>query len=210
MSVAVLLVDDHAVIAESLSLSLDGAGFSVVGIAGDGLEAVRMFGQLRPRVTVLDVGLPGMNGFDVCREIRGIDPESVVILLTGRVDDRTINDGIQCGANALVSKTEGVAGLVSAIRLGLKSEPYISNCLMGPILTNYRALVPDVQDPLTVRERQILQLVAEGQRSKEIGDALHLSTKTVETHRSRLMEKLNLHNVADLVRYAVRHGLINA
>jgi DNA-binding NarL/FixJ family response regulator len=206
----VLLVDDHAVVTESLRLALGGAGFSVVGIAADGLEAVHMFVQLRPAVAVLDVGLLGMNGFDLCREIQSIDVKCVVILLTGRTDDKAISDGLQCGAHAMVSKSEGVAGLIEAIRQGLKGAPYVSSSLMGPILMKYRGLAPETVDPLTVRERQILQLIAEGKSSKEIGDALHLSVKTVETHRSRLMLKLNLHNVASLVRYAIRQGLISA
>lgn len=204
----VLLVDDHAVVTESLSLALEGAGYRIVGIAADGLEAISIFGRLHPKVVVLDVGLPGMNGFDVCREIHQIDDATVVILLTGRVDESSVREGVQCGANALVSKSEGVGGLITAIRQGLRGEPYVSHCLMGPILTNFRSTTPEVSGPLTVRERQILQLVAEGKSSKEIGDSLHLSVKTVETHRSRLMEKLDLHNVAALVRYAVRHGLI--
>jgi DNA-binding NarL/FixJ family response regulator len=204
-----MLVDDHAMVTESLRFVLESA-FLIVGIAADGLEALAMFAQLHPKVVVADVGLSRMNGFDVCREIHSIDSGCVVVLLTGRTDERTINEGVQCGANAMVSKSEGVAALMTAIRQGLRGEPYFSNCLVGPILTSYRATPQELLDPLTIRERQIVQLIAEGKSSKDIGEALHLSVRTVETHRSRIMEKLNMHNVAALVRYAVRRGLISA
>ena len=205
---SVLLVDDHPVFSESLKIALESASFRIVGIASSGLDALPLFNQFRPQVVVLDVGLPGMNGFNVCQEIHSVDPRCAVVLLTGRTDEAAVTEALQCRANAIVSKSEGVTQLIIAIQQALKGEPYVSQCMMGPILSNYRALMPETVDPLTLREREILQLVAEGQSSKEIGEKLHLSVKTVETHRSRLMEKLNIHNVASLVRYAIRQGLI--
>ena len=207
---SVLLVDDHPVFTDSLKMALEASGFDIVAVASNGLEALALFRVHHPQVVVLDVGLPGMNGFNVCKEIHDIEPRCAVVLLTGRNDEAAVVEALRCRANAIVSKSEGVAQLIVAIQHALHGDPYVSQAMMGPILSNYRALMPEPIDPLTLRERQILQLVAEGLSSKEISEQLHLSVKTVETHRSHIMDKLRIHNVASLVRYAIRHGLISA
>lgn len=206
----VLLVDDHVVFTDALRPALEAAGLSVAGIAHDGLEAIQMFTSLRPKVVLLDINLPGMNGHDVCREIRSIDPRAIILFLSGRTTENEIVGGLRAGAVGFISKTDGVEELVGAIERAAKREPYVSQGLIAPILFNYISATPGEVDPLTVRERQVLQLIAEGQSSKQIAANLHLSVKTVETHRTRLMDKLGMHNVAALVRYAIRQGLVSA
>jgi len=208
--VSILLVDDHPVFTDALRLALEGAKYQVIGEVRDGFTAISEFTRLRPNVLVLDVTLPGLNGFDVCREIRSLDPRAVIVLLTSRTDEASVAEGLRCRANAFVSKNEGVRQLLVAIENALKGEAYVSQCLMGPIIRNYVASAQGTVDPLTLRERQILQLVAEGNSSKEIAERLNLSLKTVETHRTRVMDKLDARNVADMVRYAVRQGIVEA
>jgi DNA-binding NarL/FixJ family response regulator len=208
--ISILLVDDHPVFTDALRLALEGAKYQVIGEVRDGYTAISEFARLRPKVVILDVTLPGLNGFDVCREIRASDPRAVIILLTSRTDEVSVAEGLRCRASAFVSKNEGVRNLLTAIENALKGEPYVSQCLMGPIIRNYVATAQESVDPLTLRERQILQLVAEGNSSKEIAELLNLSLKTVETHRTRVMDKLDARNVADMVRYAVRQGIVEA
>lgn len=208
--VSILLVDDHPVFTDALRLALESAKYQVIGEVRDGYTAITEFTRLRPNVLILDVTLPGLNGFDVCREIRTLDPRAIIILLTSRTDEASVAEGLRCRANAFVSKSEGVRQLLTAIQNALKGEPYVSQCLMGPIIRNYVASSQGTVDPLTLRERQILQLVAEGNSSKEIAERLNLSLKTVETHRTRVMDKLDARNVADMVRYAIRQGIVEA
>lgn len=205
---SVLLVDDHALVTETIGLALVAAGFSVVGVAANGYEAIQKFSQLIPEVAVLDVGLPGMDGFDLCREIRKIRPECVVILLTGRTDEKAIEDGLRSGANAMVPKSEGIDGLITAIRRGLMGDPYERTCQTRPSVTELRAVAQQALDPLTIRERQVLHLIAEGMSINEVGDTLQLSVTVVETIRSQIMQKLNMDSVALLVQYAMQNGLI--
>jgi two-component system response regulator NreC len=204
----ILLVDDHPVFTQSLRLALGGARFEVVGEAREGYAAIEEFVRLRPNIVVLDVTLPGLNGFNVCREIRRIDPRAIVVLLTSRTDEITVTEGLRSRASAFVSKSEGISELMKAIDNALKGETYVSQCLMKPIIDTHLAATAAHAELLTSRERQILQLVAEGLSSKEIADRLVVSVKTVETHRGRLMEKLDARNVADLVRYAIRQGIV--
>jgi DNA-binding NarL/FixJ family response regulator len=208
--ISILLVDDHPVFTDALRLALEGAKYQVVGEVRDGYTAISEFARLRPKVVILDVTLPGLNGFDVCREIRASDPRAVIILLTSRTDEVSVAEGLRCRASAFVSKNEGVRNLLTAIENALKGEPYVSQCLMKPIIETHLAATAAHAELLTARERQILQLVAEGLSSKEIADRLVVSVKTVETHRGRLMEKLDARNVADLVRYAIRQGIVEA
>lgn len=206
----ILLVDDHVIFTDTLRPALEAAGLAVSGVAHNGLEAVKMFTELRPKVVLLDINLPGMNGYDVCREICAIDNRAVVLFLSARASETEIVNGLRSGAVGFMSKTDGVGELVAAIKKAAKREPYISQGLIAPILFNYISGAPGDVDPLTIRERQVLQLIAEGNSSKQIASTLHLSIKTVETHRTRLMDKLGVHNVAALVRYAIRQGIVTA
>lgn len=206
----ILLVDDHVVFTDALRPALEAAGVTVSAVAHDGLKAIQLFAALRPKVVVLDVNLPGMNGYDVSHEIRAIDSRAGILFLTGRGVESEIVSGLRSGAMGFMSKSDGVDELVLAIERAARRELYVSPRFIAPILNNVTATPQGEVDPLTVRERQILQLIAEGQSNKQIAANLHISIKTVDTHRTRLMDKLGIHNVASLVRYAIRQGLITA
>ena len=209
MSVRVLFADDHSIVRESLKPILEREGFQVVAEATDGREAVRLAGELHPDVAVLDVGMPLLNGLDAARAIQQECPRTRTILLTMHSEDTYVLQALQLGVRGYVLKSQAVADLVRALREVCRGATYLSPSVSGTVVQAYREK-KDLADPLTAREREVLQLIAEGKSTKEVASLLGVSVKTAESHRTNVMRKLDIHETASLVRYAVRRGLIEA
>lgn len=208
MRLQILLADDHLIVRQGLKALLEREGLDVVGEAPDGLEAVRLARDLHPDVAVLDIGMPLMNGLDAAREILQASPRTKAILLTMHSEDHYVLEALRAGVTGYVLKTKAAGDLVQAIQEVAGGAIYLSPGVSRAVVQAYRAKSDLPPDPLTPRERQVLQLIAEGKRTKEIASLLGVSVKTAESHRTRLMEKLNIHETAGLVRYALQRGLI--
>lgn len=204
----VLLADDHHIVRQGLKALLEREAFDVVGDAADGLEAVQLGRNLRPDVAVLDFGMPRLNGLDAAREIHQVSPSTRTILLTVHTEDHYVLEALRAGIRGYIVKTQAAADLLQAIRDIWRGQIYLSSEVSRTIVEAYLAKTDVPADPLTLRERQVLQLVAEGNTTKEIACLLDVAVKTAETHRSRIMEKLSIHDTAGLVRYAIRRGVI--
>jgi DNA-binding NarL/FixJ family response regulator len=208
VSLLIILADDHQIFREGLKALLGREGFDVVGEASDGREAVQLAGDLRPDVAVLDFAMPLLNGIEAAREIHRVSPHTRMILLTMHTEDHYVLEGVRAGITGYVVKTQAAADLVRAIREVSRGNVYLSPGVSRVLVDAHLAGSEPDADPLTPRERQVLQLVAEGKTTKEIAQLLGVSVKTAESHRSRLMEKLAIHETAGLVRYAIRRGVI--
>lgn len=206
----ILLADDHPMFSQGLKALLEREGFEVVGQAEDGHEAVRMARKLEPDVAVLDLGMPLLNGVDAAREIHKRAPNTQVILLTMYEEDAYVLEALQAGIRGYVLKAQASSDLVGAIKQVVRGAIYLSPGISEAVVNAYMAKSEVPPDPLTQRERQVLQLVAEGKTTKEIAAILGVSVKTAESHRTRTMQKLDIHETAGLVRYAIRRGLIKA
>jgi DNA-binding NarL/FixJ family response regulator len=203
-----LLADDHLVVREGLRSLLEAAGFKVVGEARDGREALKLARMLEPEVTVMDIGMPGLNGVDACRELLREVPEMRIIVLTVHGEDAYVIEALRSGARGYVLKTQAGSDLVRAIGEVTQGRIYLSPSVSSAVVQAFLAGSTSPADPLTPREREVLQLVAEGRSTKEVAGILGVSVKTAETHRTRLMTKLDIHHTAGLVHYAIRRGLI--
>ena len=208
MPIQVLLADDHHIVREGLKSLLEKEGFRVVGEAADGREAVRLASTSHPDVAVLDLSMPSMNGLDAAREIIRSEPKTKAILLTVHTEDPYVLEALRAGVTGYVLKSQAPADLVQAIRETTRGSIYLSPGVSRIVVDAYRGKTDLPSDPLTPREREVLQLVAEGKSTKEVAGILGVSVKTAESHRSRIMEKLDIHETATLVRYAIRRGLI--
>jgi len=208
MATRILLADDHLVVREGLKSLLEAAGFKVVGEARDGREALKLARMLEPEVTVMDIGMPGLNGVDACRELLREVPEMRIIVLTVHGEDAYVIEALRSGARGYVLKTQAGSDLVRAIGEVTQGRIYLSPSVSSAVVQAFLAGSTSPADPLTPREREVLQLVAEGRSTKEVAGILGVSVKTAETHRTRLMTKLDIHHTAGLVHYAIRRGLI--
>ena len=208
MPVQVLLADDHQIVRDGMKVFLEREGYKVNADAQNGLEAVRLALKLQPDVVVLDITMPILNGLDAAREILNNAPNTKAILLSMHDESKYVLEGLRVGVKGFVTKTHAAEDLVQAIRKALQGVTYVSPELSQSVFDAIQSKTDELQDPLTPRERQILQLVAEGKTTKESARLLNISAKTAETHRARIMEKLNIHETAGLVRYAIRRGLI--
>lgn len=206
----VLLADDHAMVRDGLKAILKEAGFDVVGEASDGREAIRLSEKLGPDVAVLDIAMPLLNGIDAAREIGKLCPNTKIVLLTMYTEDRYVLASLRAGISGYVLKNKAAASLVQALDAVRNGELYLSPGVSRTVVEAYLAKDDTPPDPLSVREHEVLQLLAEGKNVKEVGAILGISTKTAESHRSNIMRKLNIHEVANLVRYAIRQGLIRS
>src|SRR6266403_2199064 len=196
MPTRILVADDHLIVRQALKALLEGEGFSVVAEVGDGVEAVRVARERCPDVAVLDLSMPLLNGLDAAREIQQACPRARAILLTIHTEDH------------YVLETQAAADLVRAISEVQKGAVYLSPGVSQTVVQAYLTKAELPPDLLTPRERQVLQLVAEGNTTKQVAKLLGITQKTAESHRTRIMEKLDVHETASLVRYAVRRGLI--
>ncbi len=207
MGIRVLLADDHAVVRSGVKLLLEMEGFEVVGQAADGLEAVRLARELTPEIAVLDRSMPLLNGVDAAREILQVSPKTRLILLTVDTDEGHHLEALRAGFRGCVLKSYEVRELIQAIRTVVNGGTYLHPALSRVVVDAYISRTDLQPDLLSPRERQVLQLLAEGKKTREVAALLGLSTKTAESHRTRLMKKLAIKETAGLVRYALRQGM---
>jgi two-component system, NarL family, response regulator NreC len=181
----------------------------VVAEAKNGLDAVTEAERTQPDVVIMDVNMEGLNGIEGARRIGEISPRSRVLALSMHRDAVYVREMLRAGAKGYLVKDADDDALLDAVRAVARGEAYLSPSVADAVLTDYRKHVTNPMDLLTAREREVLQLIAEGKTNKDIANQLNLSVYTVEAHRSRLMEKLNLHSTGDLVRFAIRNGIIS-
>jgi len=210
MATRVLIADDHRLFREGLRALLSSNEFEVVAEAADGREAIRLARRHQPDIVLLDISMPGLNGVDATREVLRVSPESSVLVLTMHKEDAYLAAALRAGARGYMFKSQGGAELVKAIRELVRGDVHLAPGSLRPLVESYRSGERLGDDPLSPREHEVLQLVAEGKTTKEIADALGISVKTAESHRQRIMTKLDIHETASLVRYAIRKGLIEA
>lgn len=208
MTTRILLADDHAVVRQGLKALLERDGFEVVAEADDGRAAVHHARERCPDVAVLDFSMPLLNGLDAAVEIRRLCPRARVVLLTMHTDDHYVLAALRAGVRGYVVKTQASGDLVRAINEVRRGMMYLSPGISDAVVQAFLAKAEVPPDPLTSREREVLQLVAEGKSTKEVAQLLGISFKTAESHRTRIMKKTDIHETAGLVRYAVRRGLV--
>ena len=212
--IKVLLADDHKMIRAGLRLVLEQQpDISVAGEADDGRQAVSLAQELKPDVVVMDVGMPNLNGIEASLQIKEARPETAIVMLSMHSDEGYILRALRAGAAGYILKDSAEADLVGAVRAVAEGKSFFSPKVSRILLEDYmrklrKTGADDSYDLLSAREREILQLVAEGQSSKEIANLLNLSVYTVETHRGNIMQKLNLRGIPELILYAVRKGIV--
>jgi DNA-binding NarL/FixJ family response regulator len=204
----ILLADDHTLVREGLAALLTAEGYRVVGSVADGRAAVQMAKELKPEIVVLDLAMPHLNGQDATRAVLKVSPETRVIVLTMHAENPYVIEALRAGARGYVLKTQATAHLVQAVQEVARGTTYLSPGISSTVVDACLSKVGAPEDPLTQREREVLHLITEGRSSKEIASTLDISTRTAETHRANIMEKLDIHDTAGLVRYAIKRGLI--
>ena len=210
MTTRVLLADDHQLFREGLRALLSRDEFDVVAEAANGRDTIRLAQRHQPDVAVLDVSMPGLNGVDATREVLRVSADSKVVVLTMHREHPYVIEVLRAGARGYVLKTQAAAELLGALRAVARGEVYVPQEYWRVLVEAQQPGHKLAADPLSPREREVLQLVAEGLTTKAIGDKLNISFKTAESHRLRIMAKLDIHETASLVRYAIRNRLIEA
>ena len=208
MPIRVILADDHLIVRQGLRLVLEKENIEVLGEASDGLEAIRLIQELHPEIAVLDLDMPGLDGLAVLREAARVCPQTRTVILTRHMEEPYAVEALRIGARGYVLKTQASTDLVAAIRHVHRGEVYLSPKISKAVVQAYLSNTDAPNSKLSVRERQVLQLVGEGHSTKKIATLLGISVKTADTHRTKVMEKLDIHQTAGLVRYAIRNGLI--
>jgi two-component system, NarL family, response regulator NreC len=212
--IRIVLADDHTIIRSGLRLLLEQQpDFKVVAEASDGRQAVQLVSKHHPNVVVLDIGMPELNGIEATRQIVAQDPHPDVVILSMHSDESYVLRALKAGARAYILKNAAEADLIRAVQAVSEGKSFFSPVISKMLLEDYvrqvrEKEVEDSYDLLTPREREILQLIAEGKTNKEMATILGLSPHTIETHRGNILEKLNLHSVPELILYAVRKGII--
>lgn len=213
MTVTILLVDDHPIIRQGLHNLLGGVSdFQIIGEASDGIEAIHKIGLTKPDVLVLDLMMTNLNGLEVLLQVKKLSPTTHTIVFSMQSADAYIVEALRAGAAGYVLKDTGPAEIVAAIHSVLQGDRYLSERLSERLEAAELRVEDaplDLYQTLTTREREILQMVAEGRSSIEIGDKLVISPRTVEIHRSKLMKKLGLRNQAELIRYTIKRGILS-
>jgi len=211
----ILLADDHEFIRMGSRALIEKHGWVVCGEAKTGYEAIKLAEKLLPDVVVLDIAMPDLNGLEATREIKRLVPQTEVLILTGSTSEQLVKDVFESGARSYIYKTDAASQLVDAIETVSQHKPFftskVSEILFARFMQAENSRKADAPgEPLTRREREIVQLLAEGKTTKEVADFCKISVKTAETHRATIMAKLRVHNVALLVRHAIRNGIIEA
>lgn len=215
-AIRVLLADDHAVVRDGIRMLLDAeADIAVIGEADDGREAVRQTKKLRPNLVVLDVAMPELNGIEAAERIHAFDASIRIVILSMYATKEHIYRALRAGASGYLLKESAAAEVLAAVREVHAGRRYLSSKVSDEVIRGFLhpGRLDEIETPLerlTPREREVLQLVAEGKSSAQIGRILFLSPKTIDTYRSRLMQKLDIGDLAGLVRFAIRHGIIRA
>jgi DNA-binding NarL/FixJ family response regulator len=212
----ILIADDHEVARRGVRALLEShAGWEVCGEAKDGRETVELASSLNPDLILLDIGMPNLNGLEAARQILAVSPDAAILILTMHDTDQVVREVLRAGARGFLLKSDAGRDLVAAVEALQQQRTFFTTRVSQMVLDGYLGREnyesgngDDARDLLTTREREVIQLLAEGKTSKEVAVTLNLSTKTAETHRTNLMRKLDLHSVADLTRYAVRNGIV--
>ena len=205
----ILLADDHEMVRKGLRVTIEGQhGWEVCGEARTGREAVAMARELSPNIVVMDFAMPELNGMEATRQILAANPRAEVLILTLHDSEKLVHEMLSAGAHGYLLKTDAGEFLVAALQALSEHKPYFTPRVSAVVLQGY--LNPEAPGcpELTAREREIIQLIAEGKATKEVARTLGISAKTVETHRTNLMRKLDLHSIADIVRYAIRNQIV--
>jgi len=213
--IRILLADDHTVVRKGLRLLLETQqGFSVIADAADGREAVALAERLSPDVVVMDVAMPILNGIEAARQITARHPQAAVVFLSMHSDESYVLKALKAGARAYLLKDSAEYDLINAVKAVSEGKAFFSPAISKMLVEDYmrqmqERAVEDSYELLTTREREVLQLLAEGKNNKDVASLLNLSLYTVETHRSNIFQKLNLHSGAELILYAIRKGVIS-
>ncbi|HYT22622.1 MAG TPA: response regulator transcription factor [Candidatus Polarisedimenticolia bacterium] len=215
MPVRILIADDHQVVRTGLRALLESrTGWQVCAEAANGREAVEKAGQLKPDVAVLDIGMPLLNGVEATRQIRKLSPHTEVLILTMHDSEVLVQEVLEAGANGYILKDDADRNLVAAVDALRRHKPYLSSrvseAASSAVGSDGSLFSRSSRSRLTPREREILQLLAEGKSNKEVAGFLGISVKTAETHRANIMLKLDFHSITELVRYAVRNKIIQS
>jgi two-component system response regulator NreC len=208
MPTRIVLADDHVLIRQSLKSLLEREGFQVVAEGSDGQEAVHHAESLQPEIVVMDISMPILNGLNAAREMSRTCPKTRIILLTQHDEGQYVSEALDAGVKGYVLKNQVASDLLLAIRQVSRGQVYLSPGVSRAVMDAYQCKSEKAKNSLTLREKQVLQLIAEGKSTKDIGSLLGISVKTAESHRTRLMHKLDIHETASLVRYAVRQGIV--
>ena len=208
MPVRIFLADDHVVVRQGLKALLEREGFQVIGEASDGYTALQLIPSLNPDVAVIDVAMPLMNGIEIAQQLLKASPKVKSIVLTQHDEDQYVKAALRAGVRGYVLKGQAGTDLVQAIHHVMRGRMYLSPGISQVVVEAFLNKTELAPEPLSSRERQVLQLIGEGKSTKDVAVLLGISVKTAESHRSRLMQKLDIHEVASLVRYAIRRGLI--
>lgn len=206
----IVIVDDHVMFRQGLNAMLQGSEFNVVGEADNGHDAIRIVRQMTPDLAVIDFSMPLLNGIDAARDIQRRSPNTQVVLLTMYDDDACVFEALRAGVRGYVLKTQTANELLVALREVVKGTVYLSPGISDSVVNAYVSRTGNDGEVLSERERQVLQLIAEGHTTKAIAAMLFVSVKTAESHRTHIMQRLDIHNIASLVRYAIRRGMIKA
>ena len=209
-AIKILLADDHTIVRQGLKLILSAhADLEVVGEAPNGREAAELAEKLRPDIVLMDVAMPELNGIEATRRMVAANPRVKVLVLSMHKEAVYVREVLKAGARGYILKDAIDTELVNAIRSVARGDGYISPAVSGALLNDYRQNQTDPIDSLSGREREVLQLIAEGKTNKEVATRLNLSVYTVDSHRGKIMEKLNLHSTGELVRFAMKRGLVD-
>lgn len=209
MQVRILLADDHVLVRQGLKSLLERDGCQVLAEVSDGQEALSAVETLKPDIAVFDITMPVLNGLDAAREVTRSFPDTKTIVLTQHDEEQYVAEALEAGVKGYVLKSQVAGDLLDAIRRVHRGQVYLSPGISRAVVETYRSRFTRPKNPLTNRERQVLQLIAEGKSTRDVGSILGISTKTAESHRTKLMQKLDIHETAGLVRYAVRCGIIS-
>jgi DNA-binding NarL/FixJ family response regulator len=205
----ILIADDHTLVRAGLtSLIARLPEMEVVAEAADGRQALRLVRDLQPDLVLMDIAMPGLNGLEAAERIHNIHPQTKIIILSMHASEEYVAQALKAGASGYLLKDAATAELEMALKSVSMGQFYLSPAISRQVVDNFLRGGPTGLDLLTPRQREILQLIAEGKGTRDIADTLHLSVKTVETHRAQLMERLDIHDVVGLVRYAMKKGLI--
>ncbi len=209
-AIKILLADDHTIVRQGLKLILSAhSDLQVVGEAANGREAIELAAKLKPDIVLMDVAMPELNGIEATRRMVEANGRLRVLVLSMHKEAVYVREILRAGARGYILKDAIDTELLNAVRSVARGDGYISPAISGALLNDYRQTVTDPIDLLSSREREVLQLIAEGKTNKEVATRLNLSVYTVDSHRGKIMEKLNLHSAGELVRFAMKHGLVD-